>query len=205
MADSKTTQLAQLAATPAVDDQLMIVDVSDTSMAASGTNKRLAASYVARSDAGAKLITGNGRELTVPATGTAALIESGSWTPGISFGNGTTGITYGTQIGKYVKVGTFVFFTAWVALTNKGSSTGQARLTGLPVTSASGSVIYEFTANWDSMASNLVVVQLQMAGSSTTAPFRGLAAAAVSMGNLTDTAFANNTTITVTGTYSADS
>lgn len=74
MADSKTTQLAQLAATPDVADQLMIVDVSDTSMAASGTNKRLAASYLARSDAGAKLITGNNRELTVPATGTAALI-----------------------------------------------------------------------------------------------------------------------------------
>lgn len=75
MADSKTTQLAQLAATPDVADQLMIVDVSDTSMAASGTNKKLAASYVARSDAGAKLITGNARELTVPATGTAALLE----------------------------------------------------------------------------------------------------------------------------------
>lgn len=76
MADSKTTQLAQLAATPDVADQLMIVDVSDTSMAASGTNKRLAASYIARSDAGAKLITGNGRELTVSATGTAPLLDA---------------------------------------------------------------------------------------------------------------------------------
>ncbi len=76
MADSKTTQLAQLAATPDVADQLMIVDVSDTSMAASGTNKRLAASYFARSDAGAKLITGNGRELTVSATGTAPLLDA---------------------------------------------------------------------------------------------------------------------------------
>ena len=78
MADTKTSQLTQLAATPDVADLLMVVDVSDTTMAATGTNKRLPASYVARSDAGAKLITGNGRELTVPATGTAALADVAS-------------------------------------------------------------------------------------------------------------------------------
>jgi hypothetical protein len=73
MADAKTTQLAQLAATPATNDMLMVVDVSDTTMAASGTNKRLPASYVARSDAGKKLITGDGTELTLTGSGTAML------------------------------------------------------------------------------------------------------------------------------------
>lgn len=75
MADSKTTQLTQLAETPAANDLLMLVDVSDTAMAASGTNKKLPASYVARSGANGTLITGDGKVLTVPATGTAALLD----------------------------------------------------------------------------------------------------------------------------------
>lgn len=76
MPDSKTTQLGQLAETPAADDLLMMVDVSDAAMAASGTNKKVPASYVARSDGSNKLITGNGKLLSVPATGTAALLEA---------------------------------------------------------------------------------------------------------------------------------
>jgi hypothetical protein len=76
MADLKTSQLTDLAATPAAGDLLMLVDVSDTTYAATGTNKKLAASYVARSDgpSGNKLITGSGRELTVPGSDTAATL-----------------------------------------------------------------------------------------------------------------------------------
>lgn len=43
MADSKITGLAELAATPANTDLLVIVDVSDTTMAGSGTNKKIKA------------------------------------------------------------------------------------------------------------------------------------------------------------------
>ena len=59
-----------LAATAAADDLLVIWDTS-----ASATKKH-AAAYLARSDgsSGNKLITGSGRELTVAATGTAALL-----------------------------------------------------------------------------------------------------------------------------------
>jgi hypothetical protein len=39
--DTKITQLTELAATPAIDDQLEIVDTSDTSGGSSGTNKRI--------------------------------------------------------------------------------------------------------------------------------------------------------------------
>lgn len=73
MADTKTSQLTQLAATPDVADLLMLVDVSDTAMAATGTNKRVAASYLARSDAGAGLIAGNGLTLTLWSSGTACV------------------------------------------------------------------------------------------------------------------------------------
>lgn len=60
--------------------------------------------------------------------------EEGTFTPGVSFGGGTTGITYSTQLGRYVKIGNHVWVSGYVVLTNKGSSTGQARITGLPFT-----------------------------------------------------------------------
>ena len=49
MADAKITSLAALAADPANNDMFVIVDVSDTSMAATGTDKKLAASYLMKS------------------------------------------------------------------------------------------------------------------------------------------------------------
>lgn len=55
--------------------------------------------------------------------------EKATFTPVLSFGGGTTGITYSIQSGAYVKIGTLVFARARIILTNKGSSTGQARLT----------------------------------------------------------------------------
>lgn len=64
-----------------------------------------------------------------------------TWTPGVSFGGGTTGITYTTQSGIYIKIGQLVFCSYTIVLSNKGSSTGTARITGLPFTSLnSGSV-----------------------------------------------------------------
>ena len=48
MAASEITGLTELAAAPADDDELVIVDVSDTTQSANGSTKRLAASRVAR-------------------------------------------------------------------------------------------------------------------------------------------------------------
>lgn len=60
-----------LAATAAADDLLAIWDTS------AGATKKHAAAYMARSDgaSGNKVISGSGRELTIPATGTAAELE----------------------------------------------------------------------------------------------------------------------------------
>lgn len=64
--------------------------------------------------------------------------EGGSWTPAMEFGGATTGITYGTQAGSYVKVGRLVWVKAQIALTSKGSATGTAKITGFPFTTESG-------------------------------------------------------------------
>ena len=58
--------------------------------------------------------------------------EEGSWTPVLTFGGGSTGMTYSDQVGNYVKVGKWVTLSFNIALTAKGSSTGGAKITGIP-------------------------------------------------------------------------
>jgi hypothetical protein len=63
--------------------------------------------------------------------------EEGTWTPTITFGatsGSGTGVTYGSQTGRYTKIGRTVVCAGEVVLTSKGSSTGAARVTGFPFT-----------------------------------------------------------------------
>jgi hypothetical protein len=107
-----------LAATAAADDLLPIWDTS------AGAMKKHAAAYVARSDgaSGHKLITGSGRELTVPATGTAVLQLSGTWTPVLTTDAASppSGLTY-TSAGTWAKAGNIVHIYATVNVTVRGS------------------------------------------------------------------------------------
>lgn len=60
--------------------------------------------------------------------------EEGTFTPTITFGGGSTGITYGSQVGGYTRIGQLVVVTVFISLSNKGSSTGQVKVAGLPFT-----------------------------------------------------------------------
>jgi hypothetical protein len=57
-----------------------------------------------------------------------------SWTPGISFGGASVGITYGTATGLYTQNGDIINAFGYISLTSKGSSVGDATITGLPAT-----------------------------------------------------------------------
>ena len=61
--------------------------------------------------------------------------EEGTWIPSLTFGGTNTGLTYhtdgGTQ-GHYTKIGNQVIAHFSVNLQNKGSSTGNVNITGLP-------------------------------------------------------------------------
>lgn len=63
-----------------------------------------------------------------------------TWTPGISFGGASVGITYGLQAGSYTLDATRRRVTVdfKIILTSKGSSTGNAQITGLPFTINTG-------------------------------------------------------------------
>ena len=77
--------------------------------------------------------------------------EEGTFTPAVSFGGGTTGISYGLQEGFYTKVGRLCFASLRVTLTSKGSSTGAATLS-LPFTAANinqpGAEPFNYGANF---------------------------------------------------------
>lgn len=62
--------------------------------------------------------------------------NGGTFTPGIVFGGASTGITYVDQIGRYTRIGNIIFFQIILTLSSKGSATGNATMTGFPITSA---------------------------------------------------------------------
>lgn len=73
--------------------------------------------------------------------------EEGTFTPALATsGTAPSGVTSSAAVGLYIKIGSLVFITARLVLTNKGTgATGNARLAGLPfacsaVTSSSQSI-----------------------------------------------------------------
>lgn len=61
-----------------------------------------------------------------------------TWTPVLSFGGGTTGITYTRQQGKAWKFGRMIYVAFHIILSSKGSSTGGVLVSGLPFTVNAG-------------------------------------------------------------------
>jgi len=64
--------------------------------------------------------------------------EEGTFTPVVTFGGASVGITYtsGRQSGIYTKVGNLVTYSIHLQFTNKGTSTGELQVTGLPFTAS---------------------------------------------------------------------
>lgn len=61
-----------------------------------------------------------------------------SFTPGLTFGGGSTGMTFTTRMGSYIRQGHLWIIQFNVILSAKGSSTGSALFTGLPATVSNG-------------------------------------------------------------------
>jgi len=74
--------------------------------------------------------------------------EEGTWTPAITFGNASVGIAYTARYGRYTKIGNQVNATCYIELSSKGSSTGDARIEGLPFSSNATSNNYACPALW---------------------------------------------------------
>jgi len=113
LADIKITAVGNLASFSAErydTSTNKLYDISDNAFVGTGTSVSL-----------------TGREQPV--------YETGTWTPAITFGGGSTGITYGAQEGYYTRIGDVVHIEGNLTLTAVGSDTGTAKLEGFPFTS----------------------------------------------------------------------
>lgn len=66
------------------------------------------------------------------ASATPPTYDEGAWTPTITGDGGGSGQTYSAQLGTYIKIGKQVTVTYYVALSNKGTITGNVVIGGLP-------------------------------------------------------------------------
>lgn len=124
--------------------------------------------------------------------------EKNTWTPALTFGGGSTGLTYSGRSGSYTRIGNVITFTMSLELSAKGSSTGTAAITGLPYNAASTSI---FTISADSLTFTGSLNARIPGGSSTISldvfPTGGART------QLSDTAFVNATYVQISGTYLA--
>jgi len=130
--------------------------------------------------------------------------EEGTWNPALTFSGGSTGITYAsTPLGKYTKIGRLVVAHFVINLSSKGTSTGAARVTGLPFPDGVG-VMHVTIDQWARFTPSLVFLG---GGISPIDPsgvgLRALTVAATALGNLTDANLANNSNFNGTVVYSA--
>jgi hypothetical protein len=153
--------------------------------------------------------SGNGIDFSAtshPAGMTSELLadyEEGTFTAGIAFGGASVGITYDTTpTCTYTKIGRQVTVTGRVGLTSKGSSTGDATITGLPFTSANtgnagyGAVTLAFGSGttfsnvFEALitpnSTSIILLQVTVLGTQS---------------SLTDTNFSNSSNLLFTGTY----
>jgi hypothetical protein len=127
------------------------VTVADTGSASAyiGLFESATGNLGAKSDPGARYDASSGRAtftggivLSGSSPGNTALThyeQSGTWTPTLAYDTpGTSSFTYGTQVGRFSRIGNIVHFNCRIILTNYslGTGTGNLNITGLPYASA---------------------------------------------------------------------
>ena len=126
--------------------------------------------------------------------------EEGTWTMGVSFGGASVDVTTSSNSGTYTKIGRQVTVNGYLQLTSKGSSTGNALITGLPFTIANNNAYYSSP----SLRFNNITFTNQFQG------FANINSTTIILGeittlgaetDLTDADFANNSSIIFSLTY----
>ena len=130
-----------------------------------------------------------------------AVLTSGTFTPGLAFGGNGVGMTFSSRSGTYVKAGKIVVVSFDIRLSAKGSSTGAATITGLPITAGSGLPDAIGHLAWYQMNANFVNILLAVSAGATSGLLVGYSAAAASYASLTEASFANNSILQGTIVY----
>lgn len=133
-------------------------------------------------------ITATAGQVLFPASQNAAAgantlddYEEGTWTPVIGGSGGTSGQAYTNQEGRYLKIGSLVWASAFVTLSTKGTITANVQIQGLPFTAETGTLQhYPCSIAWLNTVSSFVNVTASVAQNTTTANVFGITAGATS-------------------------
>lgn len=138
-------------------------------------------------------VVGNG-------TSVASALAAAAYTPALAFGGSSVGITYGTQAGRWSKVGNRIFFDFRVTLSSKGAQTGTATLS-LPAAVKSGIGAPAFTVGYCDALAVGVVVPLVAIGTSGSGDINLYKMVTGAMTTITDTDFTNTSDLIISGSY----
>ena len=132
--------------------------------------------------------------------------EEGTWTPVIEFGGNSVGQTYTSQVGNYVKTGNNVTVSCYVRFSNKGTSTGNSGIAGLPFSTKSQTNFYQTISVWhNNMAIGAdYLLQPYISNNNDTITLYIKKPQDSTGINLSSTAFGNTTDIMVTLSYITD-
>jgi hypothetical protein len=174
----------------------------DTDAAIQVNNSTRAMQFVV-ADAERFRITPNGVTFNGDTAAANALddYEEGTWTPSISFGGASVGVTLNAaNAASYTKIGRQVTVNGYLILTSKGSSAGTARITGLPFTVANTNGTYSAAT----LRFSNITFANQLQGfanvNTTTIEFEETTEAGV-VTNITNADFANDSQIIFSLTY----
>lgn len=121
-----------------------------------------------------------------------------TFVPAISFGGGTTGITYTSRTGTVTKSQDTVSFVINIVLSNKGSSTGSLAIGTLPY-NAGETTACEVNINTVTSGVGDTYIDCQLGAGAGGLSIRKMATG--SMTTLTDADVTNTTSIRIAGTY----
>lgn len=159
---------------------------------------------------GAATAAASGSGITFPATQSASTdantlddYEEGTWTPTLTIGGLTTGITYTTRSASYVKIGRIVYISLNIQLSSKGSLTGDVIITALPFTtnSAANGYAYFGAADYSAMSGATAHIYAQALNNSTSIYLCNGSLASAGVNIAQDTNLLNTSAFTLTGTY----
>lgn len=169
--------------------------VTSTSAGAAGT--------VFAGSAGAPSFTATPTVTSISFGGSALgnYVATTSFTPAVKFGGGSTGLTYTTQSGNYVRIGSIVQFEIIIVLSNKGSSTGTMTITGMPIAAAGSPTFPLYIAVGVTAPASTTYSIAQIGGTTTTLSLLGINGATNAAAVYADTNVSNTTQIFINGTY----
>jgi hypothetical protein len=120
--------------------------------------------------------------------------------PVLEFGGASTGLSYASRFGRETKVAGLVFVEIRIVLSNKGTSTGGARIQGLPTPTTAGANIVCPILSERLVYGNAKEIMGAIGGGSTNIRLREVRDSAT-LADLTDASFVDNTSIMLNFVY----